>query len=683
MKELIIAEKPSVAIRIAYAISNAKPKLIRDKGINYFYIKEDDKEIYVVAAAGHLFTLKEKKKSNELPVFDIEWAPSYKINKRAYFTKRYLDIITSIGKDCNRFINACDYDLEGTVIGTNIIRYLQNNDPNKEINPDNVLRMKFSTTTRNDLRNSYENIEPYDANNFSAGETRHIIDWLWGINLSRALMKAIERGGRKKILSIGRVQGPTLHILAVREREINSFVPKPYYKLYLLYNKIQFNRKKGNIENKEEALKLKEKLEHEKKIVSKNEKKRIKILPLPPFDLTSLQIEASKILGLDPSRTLAIAQSLYEHSYISYPRTSSQKLPYSLNLPRIIKDLAKQKEYKELANFLIENNLFKPREGKKEDEAHPAIYPTGEIPKNISNEEMALYNLIVKRFLSVFAPPLVVDEEEVTIKVDDEEFVAKGKKVIERGWLDFYNFVGIEEKEINVKEGQELDADIKLEEKMTEPPRRFTKATLIKLLEDKNLGTKATRAAIIDTLFDRGYIIGKEIKVTNFGFSIHDTLEKYSKEILEEELTRKLEEDMNLVQKGIKKEDEVIEEGKRIIYNIIEDFKKKENEIGSELISKLKESEKENSIGKCPKCGGDLILYKTKAGKNFVRCSNWPKCDVSYPLPSFAYIKPTGKVCEICKTPIVKVFKGKKVFEMDLDPNCPTKKNWNKKLDKK
>lgn len=681
MNKLIVAEKPSVAIRIAMSIGDSGPKTENFNGVRYYTVKKGSDTIFITAAAGHLFTLTQTK-NDKIPVFDIEWTPSYKVNKGAYFTKKYIDAIEHAGMQCTFFINACDYDTEGTVIGTNIIKYITNRDVNSEIKPENVKRMRFSTTTNEDLIESYKNLNDFDSTFFDAGEARHRLDWMWGINMSRALMRAISTKGIRKTLSIGRVQGPTLGILAKREEEIKNFVPKPYWKVLIIIGGIEFNSKEGEIFDKSVADKKYEKAKHSDiiiKSVASNEKP---MRPFPPFDLTSLQLEASRIFRMDPSKTLAIAQVLYERSYISYPRTSSQKLPVTLNLPRVIAGLSKISEYTEIAQRLMRESRYRPAEGGKADEAHPAIYPTGENPVNATAEEKQVYDLIARRFLACFADYAMLVEKRVVLDVQGEEYYAAGDTIKSAGWLDFYKYYTPRTMVLpSFDAGKAVKADkIDLKALKTVPPKRFTKASLISLLESKDLGTKATRAEIIDTLFKREYIKGSSLEVTEFGLSIYDALSNYCPHIIEEDLTRKLEKDMEKIEKGHETKEIVIAEGKGIITELIAEFNKNEKEIGEALLKGLKDSESANLLGTCRTCGtGNLILRRSKAGKSFVGCTNWPKCTATYSVPQYAKIVPKGKMCPLCNTPIIKVFrKGKRPFEMDLDPNCETKKDWNK-----
>ncbi|MGC8537533.1 MAG: DNA topoisomerase I [Candidatus Micrarchaeia archaeon] len=678
MDRLIIAEKPSVALRIAASLSGGNAKKISGhEGVGYYSIEGKEGRTFVVAAVGHLFTIRQASGLHGYPVLDVEWAPTYQVNKASDYTKKYLDTIMEIAPRCNSFVNACDFDVEGSVIGTNIINYINK----KAIDDGRALRMKFSTTTTADLLKSYAALQKIDINNFKAGEARHMLDWLWGINLSRALTASIygKRIGRGNSLSIGRVQGPTLSILAKREYEIINFVKKPFWRVTATVNSIELLNTKGDIFEKDlaqKALSTTKEKSHEG-IVKKVEASEDTVYPYPPFDLTALQLEASRVLHLDPSKTLSIAQALYERSYISYPRTSSQKLPQTLGLPGIIKQIASQPKYKALAQKLIDKTMYKPREGAKTDEAHPAIFPTGEQPAKLTEEEEKLYDLIVRRFLSCFYDPAKVDRLKVVVSFGSEDYSARGSKVKYPGWLDAYPFVDIKERQlVGFSEGSKAVATkVEMQDLETKPKNRYTKAGLIAELEKRDLGTKATRASIIDTLFKRNYITGTSIKVTQFGLSVYETLEKNCSMIVDEATTRKLEEDMELISRGKKDEKAVVDEGKEMLLQALKALDSNMASISESLRKAFSESTEK--LGKCPVDGGDLVIRRSRTGKLFVACSNYPKCTNTYSLPQNAKIEPTGKTCEYCHTPIIKVIrKGRRPFEMDLDPNCITKSSW-------
>ncbi len=672
--ELIVAEKPKVAQKIAESIGkNVKQKKLGS--VSYYEAQSNGNEICVAPAVGHIYTLAEVEKTSTYPTFNIEWKPSYAVEKGAAYTKAYVTLLTALGKKADRFISACDFDIEGSLIGANVLRFA--------VKKKDARRMKFSAVTASDLKEAYENVGEMDYNNADAGEARHILDWYYGINLSRALMASLRRVNRFKVMSIGRVQGPALGLLSELERKIGAFVPTPYWELTATIKGIEFGHARGKFLNEEEAKKALESTREEGS-VTKVEKKESILSPHPPFDLTSLQVEAYRVFKFAPTRTLEIAQRLYEGSLITYPRTSSQQFPPTIKLPPIIKKLAEQTAYAKAANYIIDNSLFKPVQGKKVDAAHPAIHPTGLAPRGISEQETKLYDLIVKRFLCLFAPP--AKREKTNLEVNaGEPYVAGGMRTVEKGWTEiyapYYKGEDVELPRFDMGEGVTLEKKKKTK-KETKPPNRYTEASIISELEDRHLGTKATRATIVETLFKRDYVTGKSIQVTDFGNKVVDVLQKYAPEILDENLTRTIEENMELIQEGKMEKEKVISEGKEILVQILDKWKKHEHSIGEKLIDALaKAQEKENHIGPCDKCKeGNLRIIHLKMGKQFIGCSNYPNCKNAYPLPGSAKIMVLDKPCESCQKPVVNVIRaGMRPFSMCIDPACPSKANWGKK----
>src|SRR3989338_210172 len=219
--ELIITEKPQAAEKIANALG--KPEKYNNGGVTYYELKRKDKNIVVGCAVGHLFTLHQQEKSS--PVFNIAWVPNFQVKKKD-FTKRYYDTLLKLARNAGSFTVATDYDVEGEVIGHNIIKHL--------FGQSDAQRMKFSTLTKNELEKAYENKAPtINWGQAIAGETRHHLDWFYGINLSRALMKAIKSIGKFKLMSIGRVQGPALNLIVEKERTIQAFKPETYWQVFI------------------------------------------------------------------------------------------------------------------------------------------------------------------------------------------------------------------------------------------------------------------------------------------------------------------------------------------------------------------------------------------------------------------------------------------------------------------
>ncbi len=675
MVELIITEKPKSAQRIAESLAQGKPIKKGEKGVYYYEITHGNKDIIVACAVGHLFGIDEKtKKGMRYPVFDVEWKPLFEISKNNAFSKKYYDMLKKLSKRADSFTVACDYDIEGSVIGMNIIKYI--------CQQKDARRMKFSTLTKPDLEKAYEKASPsLDWGQAIAGETRHNLDFFYGINLSRALTSSIKKAGMFKILSIGRVQGPALKIVVEKEKEINAFNPKPYWQIELLGEVkegtlLALHKEDKFWDKKSAEAVYKKTLGKEGKI--KELKKRETEQPAPPpFDLTTLQTEAYRCFGLNPKLTLSIAQDLYTSGFISYPRTSSQQLPESIEYVDIIKQLQKNPDFKELCDLLLKNKKLHPNNGTKTDPAHPAIYPTGIKPAKLTDLNKKIYDLIARRFLATFAETAIRETGTAVIEIESEEFIASGTRTKYEGWHKFYGqYAKLKEEELPKMEVNEKVKQKKLEfmQKETKPPARYTQASIIKELEKRNLGTKSTRADVIDTLYQRGYVSDKSITATELGIKTVETLEKYSPKVVNEELTRRFEMEMEEIVEGKKKEATVLEEAKEVLTDILGEFKKKEKEIGEELFEATKTAEtRANTVGKCMKCEGTLMIKRGKFGR-FIACSRYPDCAVTFKLPTNGLVKTTDNVCEQCQHPKVMVIrKGKKPQEACINPDCPAK----------
>ena len=670
MPTLIITEKPNVAERIAKSLGKSDKK--NYKGVSYFEVGD----FFVAPAVGHIFGLREKKNNGWVyPVFDIEWVPSHLISKSSDFTKKYLDSIEWLSKKCTKFINACDYDVEGEVIGYNVIKHGCGENPHSE----NVFRVKYSTLTKESITKAFDKIEKIDFGLADAGLSRHTLDWYWGINLSRALSNAARRI-HYTTLSIGRVQGPTIRLLALRELSIRAFKPEKYWQLEMICEKERiFNaiHVKDKFSNEEDPVKIKEKCKDKAKvtdIVSKKSKQE----PPFPFDLTTLQTEAYKHLKIDPRRTLEIAQILYTNALISYPRTSSQQIPEDIDCVKILKQLILQKDYVDSCTEIIDSKKTQPVKGKNDDPAHPAIHPTGELPAKLDKETKSLYDLVVRRFLAGFGSNAIRQSVTVTLDNNGEEFISKGNSTVEPGWhIHYEKYAKFEENELPLLAKNDI-VDVKdliIHAKETKPPKRYTPASIIREMEKHNLGTKATRSQIVDILFKRGYVTGKSLEVTELGLSVVDAMEKYCPDVISERLTKRIEDRMEAIQKGEMNKEEVIELGKKKLLQILKKFKENEQNIGQTLVkSILKSKQKIDAVGKCPKCQNDLTIIRLKFGNKFIGCSNYPDCSNTWPLPKDS-IKKSGK-CSECDYSTVSVSpKGGKSYKMCVNPDCPTKKS--------
>ncbi len=674
MPELIITEKPNAAKKIAEALADGKPIKKNVNKVPYYEITHSGKDILVGCAVGHLFGLRQKEKKVKLPIFDIEWVPTYEISKASAFAKKYANVLKKLAKQADSFTVATDYDIEGEVIGWNVVRFI--------CKKKDARRMKFSTLTKDELVESYEHAQKtLDWGQANAGETRHKLDWYYGINISRALTKAISTTGHFKLMSSGRVQGPALKLVVDKEKEIKAFKPDPYWMISLngkvKNGDIEAWHKKDKIFDKKDADKVMDNVEGEKKAkVKEVETKQFNQEPPKPFDLTSLQIEAHKCINISPKITLEIAQELYTGGYISYPRTSSQQLPPSIGYEKIMKKLAKSENYKESVDFLLKKKTLEPNNGKKTDPAHPAIYPTGAVP-NMEDQRLKVYDLIVRRFLATFGDTAVRQTIKASIDVKGDIFIVKGTTTVEKGWHTLYGrYASFKEEELPAMEkGDDVDIDqITKWDKETTPPKRYTESSIIKELEKRSLGTKSTRAQIVDILFQRGYLDGKAIEATELGIRTSDTLTEHCSTLVDEKLTMHFEEEMDKIREGKKTGDEVIEEAKKVVSAIIADFSKNEKTIGKQLYSAHRETVNVMThVGKCPVCKkGDLSIRRGKFGL-FIACDKYPDCKTIFSLPS-ALVKPTKNICESCGYPkVLLIKKRKRPQEICINSKCPGK----------
>ncbi|PNX47890.1 MAG: DNA topoisomerase I [Thermoplasmata archaeon M8B2D] len=680
---LIITEKPQAAEKIAAALSGATDEKITTKDkVSYYEFHRGNRRYLVGCAVGHLYGIQQKAARGPFPNFEVEWQPAYQ-KKSGSFTKKYLNVLKKLAKEADEFIVATDFDVEGEVIGWNVVRFAAGKKDAK--------RMKFSSLTKDSLEKSFEKVMPHlNWGAAIAGETRHYIDWFYGINLSRGLMKALSSTGNFRILSIGRVQGPALKIVTDRENEIEKFKPEPYWQIFLQIKDIKNQKLEvkypKDIFDKSELLKFKHL--QGKKGEAKTELKKKEVPQPTPFDLTTLQTEAYRNHGYTPSQTLKIAQKLYLGGLISYPRTSSQKYPKGINFTKILNGL------KKFTTLVKHATRYEPVEGNKTDPAHPAIYPTGEV-KKVAPGDKKIYDLIVKRFIAGFCDPAILENKNVKVNVNDLIFTANGTKIEKLGWMQVYPH-STKEGSVPTINGVVDVLEIRTEEKQTTPPKRYSAASLVKELEKRNLGTKATRAEIVETLYSRGYVKEKSIEVTELGKRMAETLKKYAPIILDEDLTKQMDGELEKIEASEKdlekKESKVLEDAKKTIRKIAEGMTKNMAEMGKSLADAnavVWEQEKEaNTMSECPVChkGKLRIMYGKKFSRYFVSCDAYPNCKTTFSLPPRGMMKPARdkegelEMCTECGFPLViSLRKGHSPWKFCFNPECPSNEEAQKK----
>ncbi len=694
MAIMIIAEKPTAMKKISEILDEkGKPKRITPipgNRLAYYEAKRDDTDLIIVSALGHLFTIEEIKKPGQkgwhYPIFDTKWVPANEVLKRAKskkMKKRASDVemliqnIKTLSVKCDQFINACDYDLEGATIGFNIIEHICGSEAKKK-----AKRMKFSTLTKKEILESYK--KPLNSLNFNlidAGLCRHEVDYIYGINLTHALTLAAKtaEGINYYLLSTGRVQGPTLATVFKREKEINIFVPIPFWQIKAM---TQLNGTDYTVDFSKSKIKLKKEAEQTLKdctgkqaVVQDIKTKDLKSDPPIPFNLSSLQSESYRYFGYNPTKTLNIAERLYLGAYISYPRTSSEIIPNTIDIKDILTKLKGINKYTKLAEEILGKSALTPTKGKKSDPAHPPVIPTGEIPKKkFSNFEKNIYDLVVRRFLAIFGDPALVTSIRVQLELDKYKFNLKGRKMKFLGWMKFYPFAKSKEVILpDIKIGQKMDIRTELVEKFSSSPSRFNQNSLRKFMEKEEIGTKATRASIIDKLYDRGYLFDRSIHISDIGAAVSEVLTKHCPQVLSIEMTRQLEKEMESIEQGTFKINKVMDDAKNTLEPILMEIKDEEHLIGNDLaISIRKMWKKQSYIGKCNVCkDGNLIIIRSRASrKRFIGCTNYnickkcslpreeckckengftSKCDASYPISQRGKISPMPKkICSYC-----------------------------------
>ncbi|VFJ12947.1 DNA topoisomerase 1 [Candidatus Nitrosocosmicus franklandus] len=512
----------------------------------FFNVNVDSNQKYIICyALGHLYGLSDTKGSEqEFPILYPSWQAlswsrnqSIKSKSLTYKIKRIIDELSKLSKVATNFIHACDYDQEGEVIGYNILQYACKNKYSVS------KRAKFSSLTDEEIRNSFSNLLPPNHNLKDAGLSRHLIDYIYGINLSRALTNSVKRKSNEKntkkfiTLSIGRVQGPTLAFVVEREKEILDHISTPYWNILAVFQKNDRTLKAyyfpQKIESKDLALSIVAECKNQLGKVTDVLTNKTAIKQPYPFNIGDLQKEAYRVFKFSPNYTLSVAEKLYLDALISYPRTSSQKLPPSINYTKIISNISKmagglkQDPYVEktenknvlcysviVSNLLAQKSLI-PNEGKQDDPAHPAIYPTGQKSKRVLDEsESKLLDLIVRRFFATFGKEAFYQQVSVTIAIKDKYiFKSEEKKIISEGWIEFYRpyfdysgYVTTDTLSFLKKDDILKIVNIESIEKTTQPPPRFNQSTLLQKMEREKIGTKATRSEIINTLFKRNYI---------------------------------------------------------------------------------------------------------------------------------------------------------------------------------
>jgi len=680
---LVICEKSEAAKKISEALSDNKFKTIKIFNTNVFLVTFKKRNYLICSAIGHLYTLSLLKKRQKLPVYDYAWIPiSQSVKNRSRIVNARIKVIKKLSENASEFILACDLDQEGETIGYNILKYACNEKQNI------AKRVKFSTLMKDDIKNAFVNIQDsINVNIAYAGLTRHTIDFLYGMNISRALSRAFMTSSKKyRTLSIGRVQGPTIAYIVENELAKDSHVPLPFWSINTYIDseknhngkwiKIQYIEQK--ILQHKVAKKILEECKGKKVIVNKIEKSKFKINPPFPFNLSGLQKEAFRLYKLSPYQTLNIAEKLYLNALISYPRTNSQRLPYNLDCRRIIMDLSNLSEFRDVANKLLKKQNVNPTQGKELDNAHPSIYPTGKTSiNNLSDVEKKVFKLIVKRFLDLFGESLMGQKIEIFFKIAKYDFYTVFKRMPNQ---DLNKSVEKEEI-IELSIGDKLGIKrMNISENFEEPVKSYNQMTLVQKMEKEEIGTKSTRANIIRTIIDRMYVNGNMLIPTDLAKALVSTLNEYSPEILSSKMTKKMEKSLREIEQNKITSEQVIENTKKDLNLVIKSIQENNKDIGKILSvasNKLDNKTINNKpLGKCTIClEGDLIITSNLKNRALI-CSKSikNKCEMKSSLPKFGYIRIQKKGCVKCSWPKIRTSYKGKPWNFCSNPQCHNEK---------
>jgi DNA topoisomerase I len=668
---LIISEKANAAKKIAQFLAEGPVKEGKHRSVPYHTFTWKGEESVSVGLKGHVL-------NPEFPEEYSNWQkvePSELIDAeilKSVSEKGVANAVKSLAKKADRVVIATDFDREGELIGVEALSLAF------EANPrliDYVERSRYSALTKGEVTRAFDNLVDVSRELADAGEARQDIDLIWGATLTRWVSRATKRYG-SAFLSVGRVQSPTLVLIAERERERRAFVPEPYWELVgTLRNggdPFAVHHAHGRFKDEAEARKAHQNLTDTATVTEVKQKSATRPPPTP-FNTTGF-LTAAASLGIGPSRAARIAEDLYTDGYISYPRTDNTVYPRSLDLQEVLGQLKRVEGAGQYAEKLRASDKLSPTRGKRETTDHPPIYPTGYASrKALRDDQWKIYQLVVRRFLATLSGP--AKSLRTTLRFDSggEPLTTSGTVVTEEGWLGVYFYGRRADEELPaLNEGDEVDVvEAEVLSKETQPPGRYGQGRLIKLMEDLGLGTKATRPNIIQNLYDRGYVHDDPIIPTEKGIALARALKVFASEIASHEMTSELETNMDAISEGKTSKENVVDASRDVLRRVYENLIEAEKEFADIVWDGIRGDE---TLGKCPESGHNLIIRRNrKSGKRFVGCLGYPECRVTYPLPQKGTIIPLHTQCDACGSPEIKVLGGKRPWVTCINMDCPKK----------
>ncbi len=599
----------------------------------------------------------------------LVWAPIEKLPAE----KQIIRALKNLAKKADAIIIGTDFDREGELIGSDALHEIQ------AVATDTpVSRARYSALTKGEIEHAFNNLVELDQNLADAGESRQYIDLIWGAVLTRYLTVA-KFGGFGNVRSAGRVQTPTLALVVEKERERQAFVPEDYWVIsaQLTSSGIDFKATHATARFKDEqaANEAWKRVKDATEAHVTNVKKRQRhVRPPAPFNTTSLQAAAAAE-GLTPARTMRLAESLYMNGLISYPRVDNTVYPASMDLRASVKMLDSVPQYAPVCKHILKGAIH-PTRGKQETTDHPPIHPTAPAdPSQLQPAEWKLYNLVARRFLATLMDSATIEGTKVELACEGEMFQATGDVLIAPGFRAIYPFGLKRDEQLPPLEQGDIVSIVNIDfaAKQTEPPARYSQGRLVQEMERKGLGTKSTRASIVERLYQVKYLKNDPIEPSQLGMAIIDALHEYAPHITSPDMTSQLEDDMNKVAEGSHTQDEVVYHSRALLADLLDGLIEHKDDLGEAISDAVTADAK---VGVCPSCGKDLVLKSSaKTRSNFIGCMGWPDCDVTYPVPTgrIQPIEGEAGTCPVCKAPRIKVqpFRSRP-YELCVNPACET-----------
>jgi DNA topoisomerase-1 len=688
---LIVTEKNNSAKKIAEILSKGEAKADATYKVPFYSWGDGDDAQMTVGLKGHVLNPAFPEGYSNWQETDPKTLIDAELVTEAT-DKNVVKAVRKLAKGAESIVIATDFDREGELIGLEALREILEVNPGVE---GTVKRARYSALTKDEIESAFGDLDVLSYDLAHAAQTRGEIDLIWGATLTRAVSLATRRFG-SNFLSVGRVQSPTLGLIVERELERRAHVAVPYWEVLA-----KFTHTDGSFEAHHKTDKFWEKPAAEAALASTDSpgvvtelsKRKNTRKPPTPYNTTAFATDASSRLGIPPSRAMRIAEDLYMDGFISYPRTDNTVYPPSLPLRELVASLVKIPEFS-AAKGLLDGELTATR-GKKETTDHPPIYPTQAVyPNALDGVHRRVYELIARRFLATFSPPMITESARADIEAGSETYFVRGSIVVDPGYAAIYTYARSADNELPaLEEGQKLELDGApwMVDKETQPPSRISQGKLLELMEELGLGTKATRPDIIQKLYDRGYVYNNPPEPSETGIAMYKAFSEHVLRMATPEMTAELERDMDEIAAGKIKRDEVLQISREMLHGTYDDLFAKREDLAKVIWAGMDE---DKFIGPCKVCEqagrkhedgspNRLRIIEMKGGKRFVGCEGYNRdnpddpdsCTFSRPLPGRGYeLWRLEERCSICdETPRLKVksFRGRP-WNLCLNDDCPS-----------